>query len=122
MFVLSISGSSSSNWIILEALKTPGYAINKQVSFHCVVLTMDQSHLWLSLCFMFSGKENVFFQRKTEHRLIFLGLLKPFFLLKFRYGWKDLIESFPTSICFGFFGVMVDLLQFFKVFLKNRFF
>ena len=61
---------------------------------------------------MFFGKENVFFfQRKTEHRLIFSGLLKPiFFWLKFWYGWKDLVKIFPTSIFFGFFGVLVDLL------------
>ena len=44
-----------------------------------------------------------FFQRKTEHRLIFSRLLKPMFWLKFWYGWKDLVKSFPTSFFIIFY-------------------
>ena len=43
-----------------------------------------------------------FFQRKIEHRLIFSGLLKLVVLLKFWYGWKDLVKSFPTRFFFDF--------------------
>ena len=47
--------------------------------------------------------------------MIFLGFLKPvFFLLKFWYGWKDLIKSFPTSVFLDFLELWLIYYEFSK--------
>ena len=114
----------NSDLILAYGLKTPNSTL-QQVYFYFRCKPMI-SYIGIKTNMVLFVRQFVFLKKKKQREKninFFSFFCVSVFLIQIWYGWKDLVETFPTHFFFFLiFGVLFDLLQFFEVLWKNGFF